>query len=903
MGSETVNSLQPGDEVGRYRVEAFVAEGGMGRVYRAWDAKLERRVALKTIRADRMSEVAALGRFQREAQILAKLDHPGICHVYDWLEHDGTLIIAMEWVDGASLSTVVEQGPMPLEKATRLLREVALALAAAHAKGVIHRDLKPSNILVTREGNAKILDFGLAKSYGDDPTDHTQSAFFSTVGEESPTESRSSPRGPLTQMGAILGTRGFLAPELLLGESATAASDLYAFGVIVSLVVTGDKALRDKGDGIPWVRKVLKYRSGSGAHPTASGPHSTRPHALWHLVDDLLAPDPAARPKAQDVVKALDRMLAPPSPWWWSGATAAITLALVGVGLWIYGRGSLPEFNPSRPARLVVVPIRNLTQLPALTPAVEITTTELVEHLLRSFPKVKVVQDRVQDRGGGVVRPRFDPTAAGAEGEFIKCLVARTGADLVVLGELVRSPGSEETTLRVRLLDRKGDQRVIQEAHARSSEYEPSLAVTAVVQEVARTLSPLQRPPALPPLPSKEALEAYSHGRDLVDRGEASKALPFLERAALQMPHFAPAVLNYGWTLFALGDPKVQSTLMWARAAARDSGDRFSEVEALVWLGLLARRNAKADEEALFQEALALGKAIGDRDLQAEVLNELGVSRISREDWTSAESMLTPALELATADGNRRVRASVLGSLASIAKNQGKIAEARALYLEAAGDALVLSDRLLEAICRNNSAVLDLGEGLVSQAENQFQQVLLLRRELTDSAGECSVLLNLGIVAYMQDSLDLAKTRFETALKGAIKHDLVLIQGRALYRVGDVLRVQGKLGEASARLKEALEPLRKRGTPGNQAEALAALAECKARQSNIVEAEQLLEQARKVAGDRPQIWRAQAWVEHKKGHDKAALECLMTALADPKKQDPEHHKEIRILVSVWGKRS
>ena len=888
--------LQPGEVVGRYRVEAFVGEGGMGCVYRAWDISLERRVALKVIRADHASQRAALGRFQREAQILARLDHSGICHVYDWLDHHGTLVMAMEWVDGTLLSERLELGPLPLPQALRVLRETALALAAAHAKGVIHRDLKPSNILITPEGSAKLLDFGLAKDFRDtEPEDDRDTAPLWPA-EDATTQTSPVVRRRLTQPGAVMGTRGFIAPELLLGEPATAATDMYALGVTASLILAGDPPPGQGRAAVPWTRRVLQWRSGPGPHPIG-------PHLLRTLVDRLLSLDPAARPGAQEVVETLDQLQAPASPVWWAAGAAAATLGLAGLGAWAYGRGAIPEFSASHQARLVVVPVRNLTQTPGHAPAWEVTTTDLLEHALRTFPQVKVVQDRDQ----GQAPPRLQAAAGevpeAAEGEFIRRLVARTGADLVVLGEVLRPPGPARPALRVRLLDRQGRLRASREVLSRTAEYEPNLAVPSVLQELNRSLSPLGRSPVLPRLPSKETLDTYGLGLDLALQGDAARALPLLERAALQAPDYAPNLAVYGWTLYTRGDPRALSTLMWARSAAREAGDRYSEAQALINLGLLARRSSRPDEEeSRLEEALALARATEDRDLEARVLDEIGVHHVNRGDHASAERVLQPALQMATGVGNRRLRAHILVNLANVAKYRGRSDEARDLYQQAVTEAGILDDPRLEALNRNNLAILDLEEGRLGSAEQVLLKVLDLRRDLGDVEGECRVLMNLGIVAFMQGAFDRAGERYEAALSGARKHDLLLVQGRCLYRIGDLLRAQGKPAPAATRLEEALKLLRTKGTPGNQAEALAALAECRARRSDTAGAEQLIEEARRVAGDRPQVWRASAWVHHLRGRPAQALDCLARALEDPQKEDPEHRAEIRALISAWRKR-
>jgi tetratricopeptide (TPR) repeat protein/predicted Ser/Thr protein kinase len=892
----SVSPLQVGDEVGRYRVEAFVAEGGMGQVFRAWDTRLQRAVALKTIRAEHAGEHEALARFQREAQILAKLDHPGICHVYDWLDHQGSLVMAMEWVDGSSLKTLLEQGALPIPQAIRLLKEVATALAAAHAKGVIHRDLKPSNILITKEGAAKILDFGLAKSAGDSFPFDTFHGWASPAKEDASTQALSSPGGPLTVPGTIMGTRGFIAPELLMGESASVATDLYALGVIASLALTGDPLPAKGGQRIPWTRRALKRRSGSGTHPAG-------PRALWALVDKLLSPDPEERPGAQKVVEVLGRLQAPASPLWWALATGVITLLVAGFGFWSYARGAIPEFSAIHKARLVVVPIRNLTSVPGLDSEAEIVTTDLLEHVLRPFPQLLVVQDR---RGVTDERPRLEASSKVVEAAFLARLVERTGADLVLLGELVTRPEMGLVALRVRLVDRHGRLRADREVVSRGREYEPELAVPELVQELSRSVTPLGRPPDFSPLPSKAALEAFSLGLDQLKRGDAIRALPFLEKAAHLAHRYAPAIMRYGRVLYLLGDPKALPTYMWARTAARDTADRYAEAESLIGLALLARRQGGGQEEEvpLLGQALSLGEATGDVDLQALVLDHLGVHWTIQERWDQAEQVLKAAEEKVTATKNRSLRASIRVDLANVAKYRSEPPQqVRALYLAAYEDAGVSESPLLKATALINLAVLDLDAGRPGPAEQAIQQVLLLRKELGDVEGQFRATLLLGIAAYMQGNMDQAATRFEATLKGAQEHDMILLRGRALYRLGDVLRTRGKLTAASVRLLESLEYLRQRGTPQNKAEALAALAECKARQREFTEAERILAEARHLAArDTPQIWRARAWLDHQQGRDLAAVEKLAQALALPGSDDPEHQEEMKALLSAWNGR-
>ncbi|HEV8140802.1 MAG TPA: protein kinase [Pyrinomonadaceae bacterium] len=155
--------LEAGTKLGRYEIRSKIGEGGMGEVYLAEDTRLHRNIALKVLPAELASNKDRMRRFEQEAQAAAALNHPNIAHIYEIGEYDGTSFIAMEYVDGHTMRQLIHDRQTELTKLLRWLQHVADGLGKAHAAGIVHRDLKPDNIMVTREGHAKILDFGLAK--------------------------------------------------------------------------------------------------------------------------------------------------------------------------------------------------------------------------------------------------------------------------------------------------------------------------------------------------------------------------------------------------------------------------------------------------------------------------------------------------------------------------------------------------------------------------------------------------------------------------------------------------------------------------------------------------------------------------------------------------------------------
>ncbi|HET9765556.1 MAG TPA: serine/threonine-protein kinase, partial [Thermoanaerobaculia bacterium] len=268
--------------IGPYRLEELLGEGGMGAVYRAWDERLERAVAVKQIRRDRAAELRSRRRFQREARAAAQLSHPAVVHVYDVVSTDDGDWIVMELVEGETLARRLRGGPLPLEETVRIARDVAEGLAAAHGKGIVHRDLKAENVMVTPSGQVKVLDFGIAKQ----------------VGEGTAEES-------LTDVGSVVGTVRAMSPEQALGRTVGPPSDLFSLGTLLYEMTTGSS---------PFVGKVAAEtlsRICSGQQRPARQLDPEVPAELSQLIDWLLAKEPAARPSsAAEVAQRLGRLLA-----------------------------------------------------------------------------------------------------------------------------------------------------------------------------------------------------------------------------------------------------------------------------------------------------------------------------------------------------------------------------------------------------------------------------------------------------------------------------------------------------------------------------------------------------------------------------------------------------------------
>ena len=292
-------SLSSGSKIGQYEIGVSVGVGGMGEVYRAKDSKLGRDVALKVLPDSFAGDPERLARFRREAQVLAALNHPNIAQIYGFEDSpsagSGQAVhaLVMELVEGPTLAERIAEGPIPHDEAIAIARQIAFALEAAHEQGIIHRDLKPANIKVKEDGTVKVLDFGLAKAL--DPMGGSSADVMN-----SPTLTARS-----TQLGTILGTAAYMAPEQAKGRAVDRRADIWAFGVVLFEMLAGDRAF--KGDDVSDVLAAVLRQEIDWKILPASTPRRTR-----RVLERCLEREPKKR--LRDIGDVWSDMDAPDEP-------------------------------------------------------------------------------------------------------------------------------------------------------------------------------------------------------------------------------------------------------------------------------------------------------------------------------------------------------------------------------------------------------------------------------------------------------------------------------------------------------------------------------------------------------------------------------------------------------------
>ncbi len=341
--------LTAGQMLLHYRLVEQIGEGGMGVVWKGVDTDLDRDVAIKVLPDAFSRDPERLARFKREAKLLAAQNHPNIATIHGLHEADGVQFLAMELIAGQDLSRRLATGACPVDQAVEIGRQIAEALEAAHEAGIIHRDLKPANVLVTPEGQVKVLDFGLAKSAaGSDDPDISMSPTMTSAG---------------TQAGMIMGTAAYLSPEQAKGNPVDRRTDIWAFGVVMHEMLTGERTFRGDGLSETLAAVILK-------EPDLDALPGNLPPRVRELVRRCLVKD--ARQRLRDIGEARVALENPDAPmiagqiaeaaagaateaprrrWAWF---ALVAVPLAALAAFVVGRALVPPAPPREPVRLNV---------------------------------------------------------------------------------------------------------------------------------------------------------------------------------------------------------------------------------------------------------------------------------------------------------------------------------------------------------------------------------------------------------------------------------------------------------------------------------------------------------------------------------------------------------------------
>ncbi len=323
-----------GKTLSHYKVIEKIGQGGMGEVYRAEDTNLSRDVAIKVLPEQFTQDPQRLARFEREAKLLASLNHPNIAAIYGFEKAEGVHFLALELVPGETLQERVAKGPVPVEEALEICRQIAEGVEAANEKGVIHRDLKPANVKVTPEGKVKILDFGLAKAFEEEipAADISQSP---TLTEE------------MTRAGVILGTAAYMSPEQARGKPVDKRADVFAFGAVLYELLTGKRAF--EGETVTdTLAKVLEGEPNWDLLP------KTTPWRIRDLLHQCFQKDPHERlhdfaslrigikqALSEPTTVSPTGMVSTAQPALWRRAipwSLAVLIAVIAVAIWILSR-------------------------------------------------------------------------------------------------------------------------------------------------------------------------------------------------------------------------------------------------------------------------------------------------------------------------------------------------------------------------------------------------------------------------------------------------------------------------------------------------------------------------------------------------------------------------------------
>jgi len=837
------NTAFAGQIVSHYRIAEKLGGGGMGVVYKARDTRLGRAVALKFLPGDFASDPTAVLRFQREARAASSLNHPNICTIYDIGEEDGRAFIAMEYLDGQTLKHTIESCPLESDRILQLATQIAGTLEAAHAQGIIHRDVKPANIFVTQSGQAKVLDFGLAKRVA---TRHKVATGFAGSGLLGGASEE-----PLTSPGIAIGTVAYMSPEQARGEEVDVRTDLFSFGAVLYEMATGQRAF--SGNTTAVVFDALLNRDPVAA--ASVNPHlpegldpiitkalrknrQERYQSAAEMLADLKAvqADPLGRPK--QFMRPIEESAAMASSSYQRrlrtarAATACLlVVALIVSYLAVRHRRKVtsPAVIPSRRS-VAVLGLRNLSgkaDVAWLSTALsEMMTTELA-----AGEKLRTVS------GEDVARARASlplPDADSLGRDTLDRVHKSLGTDFVVLGSYLDLAG--QIRLDLRLQDANAGE-TIATVSAEGSEGQLLDLVSRAGEQLRQRLgvqviSDADAVRARASQPSNpNAARLYAQGLVRLRADDALAARDLLQEAIAAEPQYplSHATLARAWT--ALGyDQKAKAeatkafqlsgNLAWEDRLAVEGryraviGDWDKAIVAYRALFALFPDNLDygLDLAQAQYDAGKLGDALSALDdlrklpspsrddPRIDLLTASAAGSDHAKALTAAEQAAQKGLALdakwvvARARGNQCAQYAEMGQLnESFAACQ----EAKQIYA-ATGDRNGVGKEL------NDLAYICIEQGKLAEAKELFQEALVNFRAIGNDEGVATTLANLGATVYSAGGLAEAQQIYRDALPMYRKVEDTEGESFLLVNLGELLMNEGKLHEATDTCRQGL---------------------------------------------------------------------------------------------------
>jgi tetratricopeptide (TPR) repeat protein/predicted Ser/Thr protein kinase len=626
-----------GTTVLQYRVLSQLGSGGMGIVYEAEDTKLGRRVALKFLPESLGFSPDAAERFQREAKLAGSLNHPNICTIHDSGIHEGRHFFVMEMLDGDSLKTLIHGNPLPLEQILDVGCQIAGALEAAHAKGIVHRDIKPANIFITTHGQAKLLDFGVATAGHAHPAALDDTHIAADV---------------LTSPGSVIGSVNYMSPEQARGEALDGRTDLFSLGLVLYEMATGRQAFGGQTTAV--VFDAILNRDPVPAREV----NPAIPSELEHVISRALEKDRKMRYQtAADMLSELSRLrrdttgrtaattpasttVAAAQP---AGRSRAILLgvaaiAVLGIAGYLYWNSTTAPAPLTPKDQLLIADFANTTGDPVFDDALR----QAVAVQLQQTPFITLVPDLSVQR---TLRLMARPADERLTSSLARDLCQRAGAKATVEGSIAPLGSSYVITIGVHNCETGAPlaQEQIQAASKEQVLAQVGTALTALRKGLGESLASIEKydvPITEATTSSLDALKAYSEGGKARGTRGDEAAIPYYEQAITLDPNFALAYAKLGVVFSNTG--QVDN----ARAAtqkAYDLRDRVSEYERLYITWSHATR--VLNDQALAKSTLEMMTAAYPRDFTSR--NNLGVLLIGQARFEDALKEYMAAIEIA----------------------------------------------------------------------------------------------------------------------------------------------------------------------------------------------------------------------------------------------------------------